>query len=66
MVTPAIIQAWDDGELDEGESFGAKRSGRFLDVFKRHSQENLLMDWMLDMKEESQKASETQNRMASS
>lgn len=55
MVTPAIIQAWDDSELDEDESFGAKRRGRVLDVFKRDSQENLLMDWMLDMKEESQK-----------
>lgn len=55
VVTPAIIQAWDDSELDEDESFGAKRRGRVLDVFKRDSQENLLMDWMLDMKEESQK-----------
>lgn len=57
-VAPAMIQAWDDGELDESTSFGAERSGWVLDMFKWDSQEHLLMDRILDMKERSQKSSE--------
>lgn len=44
--------------MKESTSFGAERSGWVLDMFKWDSQEHLLMDWILDMKERSQKSSE--------
>lgn len=38
---PSMMPAQDDSEQDEGASFGAEKSDRVLQVFKRH---NLLMD----------------------